>query len=313
MSSMQIFDGVAAAAQQEPLLANQVAKLTTPVVVHAVLFEEDAGSRLYTRLKSEAAARVGIEYRVHACSLHDDLDQLRRNVRVISESASTTGCIIQKPTRDTWSRVTGQDRSSFSGWWRELTTAIALPKDVDGLHPETMQSIAAGTWREQGRVLPATCRAVLSILTEAVVSVPVSQQSERTMVSVYSQLSMNGQKVLIIGKSDLLGNPLYYELKNNGVAVELLTRRQFRVRLAEGRALKDGQIIVSATGVAGLITDDLLAAQSILIDVGEPQGDIDAASVSESAAFLTPVPGGVGPMTIVSLLQNAIDLVRHNA
>ena len=296
---MIIFDGYALAKTKEAELLQRTYQLSqqgkVPHVT-AILFQEDAGSVLYSRLKQETADRIGIEYELHTFSLKDSIEKIIFAIEKANQNPDVTGIIIQKPMRRTWesARLSNQ-MVDYASWWHELTSHIAESKDVDGLHPSTLESIKNNTWKSQGRVLPATCKAVLSILE---FSAPQLQ------ISNYQLL-----KTAIIGKSDLLGYPLFYELKNRGnTQVELFGRKELQHRIDAGKGLKDFQIIVSATGVTNLITGTLLTDHSILIDVGEPQPDIDRESVSLKADFLTPVPGGVGPMTIVSLLENALEL-----
>ena len=97
------------------------------------------------------------------------------------------------------------------------------------------------------------------------------------------------------------------------MACELLGRKGLQEKMASGDALTKSDIIVSATGVEGLITGSLIGKGSALVDVGEPRPDVDINSVikANKASFITPVPGGVGPLTIVSLLQNAVVLANH--
>ncbi|MBD3279845.1 MAG: hypothetical protein GF390_04020, partial [Candidatus Pacebacteria bacterium] len=102
--------------------------------------------------------------------------------------------------------------------------------------------------------------------------------------------------------------PLFYELKNQGHEAELLGRQALHHRVAQNQGLKDGQVVVTATGVAGLVTGELISSGTIVIDAGEPQPDVDFASVRPKASFITPVPGGVGPVTVSCLLENSLDL-----
>lgn len=293
---MKIFDGVTVASQKEQALTQQVAALSAQGVqlkVAAIVFAEDAGSQLYTRLKQEAAERVGISYQPFVFSITDPVAKVSETVQVLNDDKTVTGIIIQKPTKKVWAQQQSPtvEVSQYTDWWRSLTTQIAPHKDVDGLHPSTLAAIEAGTWQEQGRVLPATCQAVLDIMTR----LPDELQSLQA-------------KVLIIGKSDLLGTPLYGVLKEQGRAVELLTKKDLAARQADGRLLLDAKVIVSATGVLGLITGELISEGVALIDVGEPRPDIDRASVGDKPSFITPVPGGVGPMTVSCLLENALKL-----
>ncbi|MEX0896426.1 MAG: bifunctional 5,10-methylenetetrahydrofolate dehydrogenase/5,10-methenyltetrahydrofolate cyclohydrolase [Patescibacteria group bacterium] len=296
---MIIFDGYQLAAQKEAQLREQVAASQSPIGIGAVLFDEDAGSQLYTRLKQQAAERVGISYQVRHFSVTDTVDEVVLAIQQLNQDTEITGIIIQKPTKKVWlSHQTNTTSLVFAEWWGSLVSRIAIDKDVDGLHPETLEAVRRGDWREKGMVLPATCQAVVEVIEQA--KMVVAAESNAT-----SQHN-HPEKVVIIGVSDLLGTPLFFELQTRGYEVELLTRRQFRQRVESGQGLQDASIIVSATGQKQLITGDLIAHNSIIIDVGEPFPDVNRQSVSQKAALLTPVPGGVGPMTVICLLENAL-------
>lgn len=300
---MIIFDGYAFAATKEIALQQDIEHLQkqgTRLVITAILFLEDAGSRLYTRLKQEAAQRVGIEYRVIEHRLSDPVASIQTTVDRLNADTTVTGIIIQKPRRSTWVAATGQvyasrveEQRAYTAWWHSLTERIALHKDVDGLHPLTLQAIANATWKQQGMVLPATCQAVLDILHQAEV-LPVKEQS---------------LKVLVIGKSDILGLPLAAELQNLGATVTNVGSAGYRTLLSESEQLTQFDVIVSATGVPRLLNNSTAVKPGVvLVDVGEPLPDIELHAFSQAARFITPVPGGVGPVTVVSLLENAINL-----
>lgn len=301
---MILFDGNSQAALIEKQIAQEVLALQaqgTKITIASVLFTEDAGSQLYTQLKKEAAQRVGIEYALYPFSLQGKSEAVVEKIRELNTDPSVTGIIIQKPWQRTWQKVTLVDgepkdvRQAYQTWWHYLTSSLTLRKDVDGLHPETLAAIKAGTWRAQKLVMPATARAVLEILQLAEKEVSLAPSTKST----------------IIGRSDLLGLPLYYELLGQGKNVELLGKKDLDERIAAGKGLTDSQVVVSATGVKNLITGELLSEGAVVIDVGEPQADVEAATVAAKAAYLTPVPGGVGPMTVVSLLQNAVQLAAQ--
>jgi methylenetetrahydrofolate dehydrogenase (NADP+)/methenyltetrahydrofolate cyclohydrolase len=262
------------------------------LVIAAILFSEDQGSVLYTRLKQEAAERVGIGYQVHTFSMTDDVAQITATLEELNQDQTITGIIIQKPWRQTWARVTGQsDREAFQQWWSQLVSRIDEAKDVDGLHPKTLAAVQHHTWQKEGRVLPATAQAVLDILK-------ISHQLRRD------------SRIVILGKSDILGKPLFYELSNQGYQVEMIGSAELSQRMSAGKALLDSDVVISATGRKHLITGGMLQSGVTVIDVGEPFPDVEMQSVKDKAAFITPVPGGVGPMTVVSLLANAVKLVH---
>jgi methylenetetrahydrofolate dehydrogenase (NADP+)/methenyltetrahydrofolate cyclohydrolase len=287
------------------LLEPQVKKLLDQgkkPTIAAILFVEDAGSVLYTNLKREMAQSLGIGYQVYSYSLTDDVDQVVKKITDLGQDPQVTGIIVQKPWRSLWISTLNLDpdqgKSAFTGWWQQLVAAIALTKDVDGLHPDTLQAIQEGTWQEQKKVLPATCQAVLELL----------QETFQTK-NLFEYLKKQQLKTIILGKSDLLGQPLFYLLKSKHLKVEMIGSQELKQRIEQGIALTDADIIVSATGRRKLVTGELIKAGAIIIDVGEPQGDVDLASVLGKARAVTPVPGGVGPMTVVSLMENAVKLI----
>ncbi len=299
---MILFDGYALAKTKEAELQQQVEQLAQQGKVShvvAILFQEDSGSVLYSRLKQETAERIGIEYELHTFSLKDSIEKVIFAIEKANQNPDVTGIIIQKPMRKTWeSAQLSNQMIDYSSWWLDLTSHISESKDVDGLHPNTLKAIKNNTWKQEHRVLPATCKAVLSILEQA---------GQQLSIDIFSQ------PTAIIGKSDLLGFPLFYELMNRGnTQVKLLGKKELQELIDQKKGLKDFKVIISATGQEKLITDQLLGANSIVIDVGEPRPDVDRESMENVVSFLTPVPGGVGPMTIISLLENSLELCYYS-
>ncbi len=317
---MILFNGITLALERENRLREKIQRDLSgkKLVIAAILFSEDAGSRLYTRLKGEAAARVGIEYRVYEFSLSDENDKIQTKIEELGLDPEVTGIIIQKPWRKTWVVAQGLafiekiakqpdpnrlERDLYTAWWSKLTFKIHEHKDVDGLHPKAIAEVISRTWQENRKVLPATCQAVLSIFDQAFKKLSHEVGLEKT------QTIFNG-KYVILGKSDLLGIPLFYELKRQGRDVEILASKDLEQRMQSGQKLLDAKVIVSATGRKGLITGDMVSENVVVVDVGEPRPDVDFSSVSLKAAFITPVPGGVGPMTVISLLENCVTLAE---
>jgi len=316
---MIIFNGVELAQKREARLKEKVNKYLAAgakPVIAAILFIEDEGSQLYTRLKSQAAEKLGIEYRVFEFSLKDNLEKIQTKIEELGKSSEITGIIIQKPWRKTWVRAQNEnflkvaanqpdprrfERDQYGSWWTKLTSYIDENKDVDGLHPITIQQISRESWKDMGKVLPATCQAVLNILDDAF------EQISRELKLDKTQQIFNG-KYIIIGKSDLVGIPLFYELRRQGRNVEIIASKELNERVKSGQKLLDASIVISATGINKLVTGDMVSDNVVIIDVGEPHGDVDFESVKDKAVFITPVPGGVGPMTVISLLENCSKL-----
>lgn len=296
---MYIFDGKKFARHKEDVLAAQLRVLSEsgviqqPLCIVAVLFTEDAGSVLYTRLKKAAAARVGMEYRVVEHSLLDPVAQIVASIRTAAAAGDVTGIIVQKPLKKTWAQqhqIYEYQTAAFQEWWGELVAHIPPEKDSDGLHPATLAQLRSGS----GALLPATCAAVISIM-----------EANEEYFDITGKKSQN---ISIIGRSEILGEPLYYALKQRGALVELLGKAEFELRKASGSHMHASQVIISATGVPDLITGEHISLGTALIDVGAPRGDVQSTSVTNKASFITPVPGGVGPVTVVSLLENTVTL-----
>lgn len=266
------------------------------VSVVALMYQEDRGSQLYTAIKRAVAEELGILYTVEEFSLAGGVEKVMDAVRRLNADPMVTGIIIQKPTRKMWASANYLDgkeqdiKKAYDTWWHLQTSLIDPKKDVDGLNPSIIGVIENGQLSSSKRVLPATVRAVLSILES-------------------SNADLNDKKIAILGKSDLLGIPLYYYFLSKNYLVKNLGRSELEVLKNKNLGLKEFDIVISATGVKNLITSDLLKIGSIVIDVGEPKGDVDFDSVKSVASFLTPVPGGVGPMTVICLMENACDII----
>ena len=307
---MIILDGIQMAQQREEALHQQIAALpagSPQPTIAAILFTEDPGSVLYTTKKSEAAQRVGIVYRVFPFSMLEEVGVVQAQIQSLNDDPTVTGIIIQKPTRKMWQDVFQQQSSSsesesqlhFDEWWQSLISEINPAKDVDGLHPSTLKALQENTWQIEGKVLPATCRAVIAMLEEA----------DQTLHSLFYP----DTQFAILGKSDLLGQPLFYYLKNQNLSVSLMGSKDLAHRQEMGLGLRDTDVVISSTGRPNLITADLLKPGCVVIDVGEPQGDVDFESVKSVAAVVTPVPGGVGPMTVICLLENCYQLFQAHS
>lgn len=162
---------------------------------------------------------------------------------------------------------------------KEVLSAIPLTKDMDGLR-----------WEESG-VTPATVRAILSIL----------ERIEKIRKQELG-ISDGGEKFVVVGARGAVGRPLVSKLKERGVEVIGLDLGD------ELGKVREGQVVISCTGKAGLITPELVQEGAVVIDVGAPDPDMTE-EVYAKASVYVPSPGGVGPVTIVSLLENLCDII----
>lgn len=281
--SAVIFDGKTFAKEREGLLAQRVSALKVVPRLGSVVFREDAGGLLYTRLKMQAAVRVGIEFDRMDVSIGDSLFDLRERIWQMCQRKDITGVLVQKPMKTVFEKEIGNSHSTthnFSDWWKEIAGAIDPKKDVDCLTLENLEKVYRGKWQ----ILPATVKAVVDILAKAT--------------------NVSGKSVGVVGRSDIVGRPLAAVLKQQEASVKLLGSKD---DLSE--VLPEMDVVVSATGVSGLIRGEMIKEGAVVIDVGAPKGDVEFEGVVKKAAFITPVPGGVGPVTVLSLLENVVGLV----
>lgn len=160
--------------------------------------------------------------------------------------------------------------------WSKMVSAIDPLKDVDGLTGKNP------------RFLPATVKAVLTVIETANIPLPKCD-------------------ITIVGDTDILGKPLAAYLINEGANVTVVNKETGDLRVAT----IDADVLVSATGVADLISKEMVKEGAVVIDVGEPKGDVQE-DVRKVASFLSPVPGGVGPLTVVSLLENTVEVAENS-
>lgn len=296
---MITFDGNKLASEKKEALklrASALLEKDIKPIIAAILYDGDAGSQLYTDIKRTVASEIGIGYQTNSFSLSGGVESVTTLIKKLNNDPNITGIILQKPTRKSWALANGIEgkakdiRKAYNFWWRLQTTNISEDKDVDGLNPSIIDVIKEDKLEEKRRVLPATARAVLEILKSG-------------------NISLEDKNIIILGKSDLLGIPLYEYFLSKKYSVKNIGRKELEERVGNGKKLLDTDVVISATGVKGLITGELIKEGAVIVDVGEPRGDVDFESVKNKASFVTPVPGGVGPMTVVSLMENCLDLI----
>ena len=240
-----------------------------------VLVGDDPASHLYIRLKHKAATEVGIEPIDHR--LPDDCseEELLEIVRELSADDEVDAILPQLPLPE------GIDEA-------RVIRAVDPAKDVDGFHPLNAGQLYLG----QPTLVPATPRGILALLDEY-------------------RIPLDGARAVVVGRSDIVGKPVaHLLLQRNGTVTICHSHTEDLARQT-----LDADVLVVAVGIAGLVDADMVKQGAAVVDVGQNQteaglvGDVDP-GVAERAAFLTPVPGGVGPMTIASLLQNTVLAAR---
>jgi methylenetetrahydrofolate dehydrogenase (NADP+) / methenyltetrahydrofolate cyclohydrolase len=253
--------------------ATQLTAAGTPPKLAVVVATADESSAWYVRSIAKAAEKVGI-----ACDIVDlgpdasDMD-IRRTLAALSIDKTVHGVILQTPLPD---GVSVQD----------MALAIAFEKDIDGANPLSLGRLAAGL----PAFAPATAEAVVQILD-------------------HHQVELTGRHVAVIGRSTVVGKPAAHLLLDKNATVTVCHSRTKDLAAVTSAA----DVVVAAVGRPGLVTAEHVAPGAVVVDVGTNPtedgglvGDVDAALVSEKAGALTPVPGGVGPVTTALLLQHTV-------
>jgi methylenetetrahydrofolate dehydrogenase (NADP+)/methenyltetrahydrofolate cyclohydrolase len=272
-----LMDGAALAAKVRAQLKDEVADLGG-LGLATVLVGDDPASQIYIRLKHKAADEVGIraiDKRLPADTPEEEVLEL---VGELNEDAGVDGILVQTP-------LPAQIDEA------RVMRAIDPMKDVDGLHPFSAGQLYLG----RQTLVPATPLGVMQLLDEY--RIPIA-----------------GQRVVVVGRSPLVGKPLALLLLQANATVTICHSRTEDL----ARHTLDADILVAAVGLPGVITADMVKQGATVVDVGITRtdagvmGDVEA-DVADVAAFITPVPGGVGPMTIAALLGNAVRAARYRS
>ena len=272
-----IMDGKALAERIRAEVAREVAELGE-IRLATVLVGDDPASDVYIRLKHKASTEVGIESLDVRLAATTSETELLERVRELNADESVDGILVQLPLPD------GIDES-------RIIAAIDPIKDVDGLHPFNAGQLLLGRPTYVG----ATPVGVLALLDEYGVE-------------------LAGAGAVVIGRSDIVGKPAALLLLHRHATVTVCHSRTRDLAAEVARA----DVVVAAVGVPGLVQGAWVKAGATVIDVGITRteaglvGDV-AADVAERAGLLTPVPGGVGPMTIAMLLRNAVKAARYRS
>jgi methylenetetrahydrofolate dehydrogenase (NADP+)/methenyltetrahydrofolate cyclohydrolase len=276
--SAEIIDGNAVAARVRADVAREVATLPGKPGLAVVLVGDDPASAIYVRKKREDSAEVGIESFHHALNADASPDELAALLRDLNADERVHGILLQLPLPD----HLDQD---------EFISLIDPAKDVDGLTVANAGLLVQG--REEA-IVPCTPAGVMELLSEA-------------------EAPLEGARAVVIGRSILVGKPVAQLLLGANATV---THCHSRTRDL-GAVCREADVLIAAVGQPGLVTGDMVRDGAVVIDVGTNRtdaglvGDVDFESAAQRARAITPVPGGVGPMTRAMLLVNTLRAAKR--
>jgi methylenetetrahydrofolate dehydrogenase (NADP+) / methenyltetrahydrofolate cyclohydrolase len=271
-------DGKALGQRVRDEVAREVASLGRPVGLATVLVGEDPASAIYVRNKQNACREAGIDAFHHELRAETTQEELLALVDELNSDDRVTGMLVQLPLPP----EIDEDA---------VIRAMDPVKDVDGFHPANAGFLVQG----RPTLLPATPAGIMRLLHEY-------------------KVSLSGARALVIGRSNIVGKPIALLLLAESATV---TIAHSRTRDLPSLA-READVIVAAVGRAAMVTGDMVRPGATVVDVGINRvdgrvvGDV-AEDVREVAGLLTPVPGGVGPMTIAMLLANTLQAARYQA
>jgi methylenetetrahydrofolate dehydrogenase (NADP+)/methenyltetrahydrofolate cyclohydrolase len=258
-------------------VAEQIAGGSRPPGLAVILVGEDPASSVYVRNKRRACRQIGFVSSDHDLPASTGQSEVAALIDSLNDDPAIDGILLQLPLP---AHIDAH----------ALIHRIRPDKDVDGFHPENVGRL---TLRQPG-LRPCTPKGIMNLLAH----------TDRTV---------RGRHAVVVGASNHVGRPMALELLLAGCTVTICHR--FTADLA--RHVSEAEILVVAVGKPGLVRGDWVKEDAIVIDVGINRaadgvlvGDVDYAVASERASWITPVPGGVGPMTVAMLMQNTLE-ARH--
>ncbi len=279
MTAIRI-DGNALAAKVRERIATDVTALKargiTPGLA-VVLVGDDPASQVYVRNKAAACAKVGMHSLIHRLAADTSEAELLSCINALNNDATIHGILVQLPLPK---QITE----------KRVLEAVAVQKDVDGFHAENVGALMIGEPRFVS-CTPAGCMEMLKDI---------------------GMTDLRGKHAVVVGRSNIVGKPMAMLLLHANATVTICHSGTKDL----AAQCRQADVLVAAVGKPRFITADMVKPGAVVIDVGINRlpeseggklvGDVDYAAVSEVAGYLTPVPGGVGPMTITMLLQNTL-------
>lgn len=272
----KIIDGKAVAAQLKEEISAKVKGLVSKGIhpkLSVILVGGDPASQVYVRNKEKGCLDVGILSDAHKLPENASKSQLIDHIQQLNNDKSVHGILLQLPLPKGLHE-------------KEILQHISPEKDVDGLHYSNMGKLLKG---EHPLFLPCTPSGVMHLLLS-------------------TGVQLEGKEAVVVGRSNIVGKPIALLLLNANATVTICHSKTVDLAGVVRRA----DIIIAAVGRPRLITGEMVKAGAVVIDVGMNRistglvGDVDFDSVKEKASYITPVPGGVGPMTIAMLLRNTV-------
>lgn len=275
-----IIDGKEVAKEKREQIKKRVAELKAEgksVGLAVIIVGENPASRVYVNNKKKGCLEVGIESFEYALPESTTEEELKILVKKLNNDDRVNGILCQLPLP----KHINEDA---------VINTISPEKDVDAFHPQNVGHIMIGDYT----FLPCTPAGIMEMLK-------------------FYNISVSGKKCVVIGRSNIVGKPMVMLLLKENGTVEICHSRTENLK----EETLSADILVAAVGKTRFVTEDMVKQGAVVIDVGMNRdedgklcGDVDFNNVEKKASYITPVPGGVGPMTITMLLENTVRAVE---
>ncbi len=273
----QLIDGQKIAKDKYIALQLAIAKLDFQPGIATIVTEDNAASKLYASKRGEIAKSIGMYSEVHDLGGSSKDEDIIRLISNLNKDVKIHGIIVQMPLPK------NADISAVLG-------SLNPKKDADGMHPSNLGNLFLGT----PLIIPAASKSILELINSTGISLP-------------------GTKLTVIGSGLASGKPTAILLQNKGAVVTVCNSKTKNLK----SHTLDADIVIASVGKVKILTEDMIKEGAIVIDAGinivdgKIIGDVDFEAVSKKAAYITQVPGGLGPLTSASLLENVIFLATH--
>ncbi len=277
----EILDGKACAKEILSDIKAQVEKMTRKPSLAVILVGDDEASKIYVKNKEKTALELGFVSKTYRLEKNTTAQELKDLILNLNLDVDTDAILLQLPLPK---HLKAQ----------EFIELIDPKKDVDGFHPINCGKLLTNT---NPYAISCTPKGVIKLLEK-------------------NNIEISGKHCVVIGRSNMVGKPLSILLLNKNATVTMAHSKTKNL----SQTAKTADILISATGVSNLVKKDFVKEGAVVVDVGisrdsegKIKGDVDFLEVSKVASHITPVPGGVGPMTIAMLMENTLELCLKNA
>ena len=270
----KIIDGREVAKKIREELKEKVQKEKIKAKLAVILCGDNDASRVYVNIKNKACKEVGIDFCEYNFSKDVTEKELLKKIEELNNDESVNGILLQYPVPK---QISLEKAAEY----------ISIEKDVDGFNPYNIGKLNMGN----PNFIPCTPYGIMKLFEEY-------------------NINLEGKKAIIIGRSNVVGKPMALCLLNKNATVTVCHSKTKNLK----EEVKNADIVIAACGKRKIVTKDMIKKDAVVIDVGTNRdengklcGDVDFENVKDMASFITPNPGGVGPMTVAMLINNVIE------